>query len=110
MGPDQPPSDTGAKPQPARRSSKVLFAGTHGVTFSAQLKAAVEERRRKMETQSSPSAQTARPRVSVGAMKAIEGRRRSQRRSRQLDAKGSKPQDQRLSLKSALHQVDNLFR
>ena len=103
------PAEPVSRSQPAaRRGSKVLFAGTHGVTFSAQLKAAVVERRKKMDSAGSPSKTqgAARPRLSVGAAKALEGRRKSTRRGVAREAKeGSKSQDSRLSLKSALHQV-----
>ena len=102
-----------ARPHPAgRRGSKVLFTGTHGVTFSAQLKAAVEERRKKMDsTDSSSAPESAQPRLSMGAMKALEVRRKSMRRSMAREGnKSSKTQDHRLSLKSALHTVIHRYR
>ena len=105
---DAKPTEHVARPQPAgRRGSKVLFAGTHGVTFSAQLKAAVEERRKKMDSASDPAVlESGRPRLSVGAAKALEGRRKSMRRAAAREGKeSSRSQDHRLSLKSALHQV-----
>jgi hypothetical protein len=106
----------------ANHKPKIMFVNTHGVSFSSQLKAAVNLRRNKLDDPGTNSGfggirqmtdpdgigKGSIPSKSIGIMKAIDSRRNSVRQSISREEKqimSSKPTGRRMSLNSCLLQV-----